>query len=72
MPNTQIRHQQSNRPMTENQGSRLWGDLSAQERLQLREEYGYYLDRLPPTCCMDTKVDRFCIWLNERGIHYEP
>ena len=49
-----------------------WDSLSAEERLQLREEYGHYLDDLPPTCSMDIKIDRFCVWLNERGIRYEP
>jgi hypothetical protein len=50
---------------------RPWEELSSQEQLRLREEYGHYLDQLPPTCSLETKIERFRRWLTERGVHYE-
>jgi hypothetical protein len=49
---------------------RDWDTLSADEQLALREAYGRYLDGLPPTCDLDTKIERFTQWLAERGIRY--
>ena len=49
---------------------REWKTLSAREQLELREEYGYYLDQFPPTCSMETKVARFRLWLKERAVIY--
>jgi hypothetical protein len=37
----------------------------------LREEYGRYLDTLPPTCDLGEKLTRFRGWLAERGVRYE-
>jgi hypothetical protein len=51
---------------------RDWQALSTQEQLVLREDYGRYLDSLPPTCDLDTKIERFRRWLAERGIAYPP
>ena len=48
-----------------------WADLSHEEQLALREEYGRYLDTLPPTCDMDRKLERFRIWLAERGVRFD-
>ena len=39
-------------------------------QLELREAYGHYLDSLPPTCSMETKIERFRHWLEEQGIRY--
>ena len=50
---------------------REWGDLGPEEQLALREAYGHYLDTLPPTCSLDTKIERFKRWLAERGVRYE-
>jgi len=50
--------------------SRDWDGLSADEQLALREAYGRYLDTLPPTCDLSTKLERFRQWLAERGITY--
>jgi hypothetical protein len=50
--------------------SRDWHQLSAAEQLALREAYGRYLDTLPPTCDLSTKLERFRQWLAERGITY--
>jgi hypothetical protein len=50
--------------------SRDWDELSAEEQLALREAYGHYLDTLPPTCELSTKLERFRRWLAERGIAY--
>ncbi|MCP5306922.1 MAG: hypothetical protein H6953_15875 [Chromatiaceae bacterium] len=49
---------------------RNWRDLSPEEQLALRESYGRYLDSLPPTCDLETKMVRFRRWLAERGIDY--
>ncbi len=49
---------------------RTWHDLSEDEQTRLRIAFGHYLDRLPPTCSLQTKVERFRHWLAERGIDY--
>jgi len=48
-----------------------WNELPAEEQLRLREEYGHVLDRMPPTCSLDSKIERFSAWLRDRGIRYE-
>ncbi len=47
-----------------------WDTLTPGQQLVLREEYGHYLDTLPPTCSLETKLERFRSWLAERGIGY--
>jgi hypothetical protein len=48
-----------------------WSSLDPEQQTALRIEYGYYLDRLPPTCSFETKVERFRTWLRkEKGIDY--
>jgi hypothetical protein len=47
-----------------------WEDLSGEQQLELREAYGHYLDTLPPTCSLETKIERFSRWLEERGVGY--
>jgi hypothetical protein len=47
-----------------------WESLPEDRQLELREEYGHYLDSLPPTCSLETKIERFRRWLEERGITY--
>ncbi|MEN8174938.1 MAG: hypothetical protein ABFS23_04200 [Pseudomonadota bacterium] len=42
-----------------------WSDLSDAGQLRLREDYGRYLDSLPPTCSLETKIERFRRWLRE-------
>jgi len=49
-----------------------WENLSADRQLELREEYGHYLDSLSPTCSLETKIERFGRWLSERGIAFQP
>ena len=57
--------------MTADDGDfKAWHDLPARRQLELREEYGHYLDRLPPTCSMQSKVERFRLWLRKRGVFY--
>jgi hypothetical protein len=56
--------------MTQNLAKRDWDDLSATEQLRLREAFGRYLDTLPPTCSMDTKLERFRHWLSGQGVDY--
>jgi len=48
-----------------------WEQLSSERQIQLRDEYGRYLDSLPPTCSLETKIERFRHWLKERGIYYK-
>jgi len=48
-----------------------WRELSSEEQLALREAYGHYLDKLPPTCDLDEKIERFRRWLADRGVGYE-
>jgi hypothetical protein len=47
-----------------------WESLTMDRQLELREAYGHYLDSLPPTCSMETKIERFRHWLEEQGIRY--
>jgi hypothetical protein len=47
---------------------RRWSELPADEQLALRERYGRYLDTLPPTCDLGTKMDRFRDWLALQGV----
>ena len=48
-----------------------WECLERDEQIKLREEFGYYLDTLPPTCSLDMKIARFKEWLSQKGIHIE-
>jgi hypothetical protein len=50
---------------------RDWQSLTPEQQLALREAFGRYLDSLPPTCSLETKIARFQRWLAERGVHYE-
>lgn len=56
--------------MSESTGLRDWHSLTPDEQVALQEEYGRYLDTLPPTCSLETKIERFNRWLAERGVHY--
>lgn len=50
---------------------RDWRSLDAGEQTAIRIEYGHYLDSLPPTCSLETKIERFRNWLREeKGIEY--
>jgi hypothetical protein len=48
-----------------------WNQLSSERQTELRIEYGHFLDSLPPTCSLETRIERFSRWLQERGIRYE-
>jgi hypothetical protein len=51
---------------------RDWDTLDTEEQTTLRIEYGYYLDSLPPTCSLETKIERFRNWLREhKRINYQ-
>lgn len=50
--------------------STSWKTLSPRRQLALREEFGLHQDTLPPTCCLETKTNRFQNWLQDRGISY--
>lgn len=47
-----------------------WEQLSGERQSELRIEYGHYLDTLPTTCSLETKIERFRNWLHELGIRY--
>jgi hypothetical protein len=59
--------------MSENTNQiRRWEDLAAEEQTRIMVEYGYYLDTLPKTCSLDTKIERLRHWLKtEKNILYE-
>ena len=53
-------------------GLRDWSTLSSDEQTSIRVEYGYYLDGLPPSCDLDTKLERFRTWLLEfKAVRYD-
>ena len=56
--------------MLSDKGFTAWWGLALEEQLRLREAYGKYLDTLPPTCSLETKIERFRRWLAERRILY--
>jgi hypothetical protein len=49
---------------------RDWHGLDDGEQTELRVAFGHYLDTLPPTCSLETKIERFRRWLAERGVDY--
>ena len=48
-----------------------WESLNQDQQIALRERFGYYLDNLPPTCSLATKIARFQYWLEEQGVAYQ-
>ncbi|WP_296896438.1 hypothetical protein [Thiohalocapsa sp.] len=50
---------------------RPWDSLDVEEQTELRVAFGHYLDTLPPTCSLETKVDRFRRWLQHHGVDYQ-
>jgi hypothetical protein len=48
-----------------------WDDLPKEQQIALRERFGHYLDNLPPTCSLETKIARFKHWLEAQGVDYE-
>ena len=48
----------------------VWETLSGKYQLALREAHDHYLDTLPPTCSLDTWLERFRARLEVRGIRY--
>ncbi|MCU0834221.1 MAG: hypothetical protein MUC77_07245 [Chromatiaceae bacterium] len=50
---------------------RDWDTLDPEEQIALRVEYGRWLDNQPPTCSLETKIERFRTWLRElHGVEY--
>jgi hypothetical protein len=47
-----------------------WESLTQEQQIALRDRFGYYLDNLPPTCSLATKIARFQYWLEEQGVAY--
>lgn len=50
---------------------RRWSALDVDAQTGLQIAFGHWLDGLPPTCAMATKVARFKGWLRERGVIYD-
>ncbi len=50
---------------------RRWEDLSPEEQTELRIAHQAHLDSLPPTCDLETKLQRFARWLAERDIAFD-
>jgi hypothetical protein len=50
---------------------RDWHRLDEAEQTALQVAFGHYLDTLPPTCSLDTKIARLRDWLAAHGIRYE-
>lgn len=68
---TPVRRNMTNKAIHTNLNLRAWNDVSTEEQIAVRVEYGHYLDSLPPTCSMETKIERFKNWLREhKGIEY--
>ena len=42
---------------------RDWDNLEPEQQTRIRVEYGYYLDTLPPTCSLESKIECFRDWL---------
>ena len=49
---------------------RPWRSLTSAEQTALQIAYQEALDREPPTCSLDTKIERFSRWLAERGVEF--
>lgn len=47
-----------------------WEQLSSSRQFELGDEYGHYLDLLTTACSLETRIERFRHWLQERGIGY--
>ncbi|MEN8131967.1 MAG: hypothetical protein ABFS45_17650 [Pseudomonadota bacterium] len=47
-----------------------WDSLTREAQISLRERYGYYLDNLPPSCSLESKIARFQHWLEAQGVAY--
>lgn len=50
--------------------TRHWTELAEEEQTRLRIAYGHHLDTLPPTCSLETKIERFRHWLASQGVDY--
>lgn len=51
-------------------GLKPWSSLADNERDALQAAYQGELDKEPPTCSLETKVERFARWLKVRGIAF--
>lgn len=49
---------------------RPWRDLTEAEQTALQIAYQDALDKEPPTCSLDTKIERFSRWLAGRGVSF--
>ena len=57
--------------MHETPPARAWDSLTPEQEVELRVAFGHHLDRLPPSCSLDTKLQRFQAWLAERGVRFQ-
>ncbi|MGB0722755.1 MAG: hypothetical protein ACPGU7_10220 [Gammaproteobacteria bacterium] len=58
-------------PLHPSRSLRAWHELGPDEQLTIQIEFGHYLDTLPPSCSMETKIARLREWLRAvKGIDY--
>jgi len=48
---------------TDSEALTPWEHLSSERHIDLRDEYSHNMDSLPPTCSLETKIERFRHWL---------
>ncbi|MBW8285382.1 MAG: hypothetical protein K0M55_17455 [Rhizobium sp.] len=51
-------------------GLKPWSRLTDDERGALQAAYQAELDKEPPTCSLETKVERFARWLATQGVAF--
>lgn len=51
-------------------GLKPWSSLAEDERDALQAAYQAELDKEPPTCSLETKVERFARWLATQGVAF--
>ncbi|SSC68270.1 hypothetical protein [Ciceribacter selenitireducens] len=51
-------------------GQKPWSSLADDERDALQAAYQAELDKEPPTCSLEAKVERFARWLATQGVAF--
>jgi hypothetical protein len=53
------------------QALRSWDGFDTEEQTDLCVAFGHYLDSLPPTCSLETKVESFRSWQKDHGVDHQ-